>query len=162
MKAEALMACEPPSGAFQVFPHKPVWRDDPSLLPAPISMKIMLPRTRDPPCGNEAKICYMATYCGWAHNYDNLTSAVEKVLKGKDRREQEASGSFTVTTISRLVSATRTAATRKGGVEGLVGFARRNYMVPIPRAESLEELNEEILLSCLKYGSHRIEGREER
>jgi hypothetical protein len=45
-------------------------------------------------------------------------------------------------------------------VEGLVGFARRNYMVPIPRAGSLEELNEEILWSCLKYGSHRIEGRE--
>jgi len=32
MKADALMACEPPSGASQVFPHKPVWRDDPSLL----------------------------------------------------------------------------------------------------------------------------------
>lgn len=41
-----------------------------------------------------------------------------------------------------------------------MGFARRNYMVPIPRAESLAELNEQILGSCLKYGSHRIEGRE--
>lgn len=92
--------------------------------------------------------------------YDNLTSAVEKVLKGKDRREQDAfrkfHGYYNFT--ARFCNAD--SGHEKGGVEGLVGFARRNYMVPIPRAESLEELNEEILLSCLKYGSHRIEGRE--
>jgi hypothetical protein len=89
-----------------------------------------------------------------------LTSAVEKVLKGKDRREQEAfrkfHGYYNFTARFCNVDSGH----EKGGVEGLVGFARRNYMVPIPRAESLEELNEEILRSCLKYGSHRIVGRE--
>jgi transposase len=92
--------------------------------------------------------------------YDNLTSAVEKVLKGKDRREQEAfrkfHGYYNFTARFCNVASGH----EKGGVEGLVGFARRNYMVPIPRAESIEELNEEILRNCLKYGSHRIEGRE--
>ena len=29
----------------------------------------------------------------------------------------------------------------KGKVEGLVGYARRNFMVPIPRAASFAELN---------------------
>jgi len=29
----------------------------------------------------------------------------------------------------------------KGKVEGLVGYARRNFMVPIPRVSSWEELN---------------------
>jgi hypothetical protein len=46
-----------------------------------------------------------------------------------------------------------------GGVEGLVGFCRRNYMVPLPKAESLEELNARLLEQCLAYGSHTIAGR---
>ena len=29
----------------------------------------------------------------------------------------------------------------KGNVEGLVGYARRNFMVPVPRVASWEELN---------------------
>ena len=33
-------------------------------------------------------------------------------------------------------------------------------MVPIPRAESLEELNEKVLRDCLEYGSHRVDGKE--
>ena len=33
----------------------------------------------------------------------------------------------------------------KGGVEGLVGYARRNYMVPVPEAKRLEDLNEKLL-----------------
>lgn len=32
MKAEALKTCEPPVSASQVLPHKPIWRDDPTLL----------------------------------------------------------------------------------------------------------------------------------
>lgn len=94
--------------------------------------------------------------------YDNLTSAVEKVLKGKDRREQEAFRKFHSYYNFTARFCNVNSGHEKGGVEGLVGFARRNYMVPIPRAESLEELNEQILLSCLNYGSHRIEGREKR
>jgi len=32
MKAEALKTCEPPVSISEVFPHKPIWRDDPTLL----------------------------------------------------------------------------------------------------------------------------------
>jgi hypothetical protein len=49
----------------------------------------------------------------------------------------------------------------KGGVEGLVGFSRRNYMVPVPETKSLEELNEKVLADCLAYGSHKMAGRSE-
>ena len=49
----------------------------------------------------------------------------------------------------------------KGGVEGLVGYARRNYMVPVPEAETLEALNEKLLQDCLSYGNHRVAGREQ-
>ena len=92
--------------------------------------------------------------------YDNLTTAVEKVLKGKRRVEQEAFRQFHAfyNFIPRFCN--RASGNEKGGVEGLVGFARRNYMVPIPKAESIEELNERLLCECVDYGNHRIEGRQ--
>ena len=39
-------------------------------------------------------------------------------------------------------------ANEKGQVEGLVGFTRRNFLVPVPRVESLAQLNEELVKRC--------------
>ena len=36
----------------------------------------------------------------------------------------------------------------KGKVEGLVGFIRRNFLVPVPRAESFEALNDALAGQC--------------
>lgn len=47
----------------------------------------------------------------------------------------------------------------KGLVEGLVGWARRNILVPVPRIDSLEELNALLLQRCLQYRSHKITGK---
>ena len=49
----------------------------------------------------------------------------------------------------------------KGLVEGLVGWVRRNILVPIPRVDTIDELNSEILRRCLKYREHKIAGREQ-
>jgi len=49
----------------------------------------------------------------------------------------------------------------KGLVEGLVGWVRRNILVPIPRVATMEELNAEILRRCLQYRNHKISGREQ-
>ena len=48
----------------------------------------------------------------------------------------------------------------KGLVEGLVGWARRNIMVPIPRVETIDELNSALLQRCLKYRKHTIANRD--
>ena len=92
--------------------------------------------------------------------YDNLSTAVDKVLHGKDRKLQESflkfQGYYNFT--SRFCNPGQ--GHEKGGVEGLVGYARRNYMVPIPEAESLEELNQRLLEQCLAYGEHRVAGKE--
>ncbi len=48
----------------------------------------------------------------------------------------------------------------KGGVEGNIGYVRRNYLVPIPKAQTIEELNEQVLRDCLAYGDHRLQGRD--
>jgi transposase len=93
--------------------------------------------------------------------YDNLTTAVEKVLRGKERVEREAFVRFHAYYNFTPRFCNPASGNEKGGVEGLVGFARRNYMVPVPEAENLEELNKNLLSDCLSYGSHKISGREQ-
>ncbi len=92
--------------------------------------------------------------------YDNLTPAVRKVLQGRKRIEQESFRKFKVYHSFKAQFTNPNAGHEKGGVEGLVGFARRNYMVPVPQVASLEELNSHLLEQCQVYGSHIIEGRE--
>jgi len=92
--------------------------------------------------------------------YDNLSTAVQKILRGKDRVLQESYNKFRgyYNFVPRFCN--RGQGHEKGGVEGLVGYARRNYMVPVPVADSLEDLNRMLLEACLAYGDHRIAGRE--
>ncbi len=92
--------------------------------------------------------------------YDNLTTAVRKVLDGKKRIEQESFRKFKAYHSFEARFANPNAGNEKGGVEGLVGFSRRNYMVPIPDVASFEDLNARLLEQCQTYGSHRIAGRE--
>lgn len=44
----------------------------------------------------------------------------------------------------------------KGLVEGLVGWARRNILVPIPKVESFEELDAQLLARCNQYLRHTV------
>jgi hypothetical protein len=49
----------------------------------------------------------------------------------------------------------------KGNVEGLVGYARRNFMVPVPRVASWEELNAQLLGECRKRRERKLWGHQE-
>jgi transposase len=49
----------------------------------------------------------------------------------------------------------------KGKVEGLVGYARRNFLVPIPRATSFAELNARLLECCRGRWSDRLRGHDQ-
>jgi len=92
--------------------------------------------------------------------YDNLSTAVDKVLRGKDRKLHESFVKFQGYYNFSPRFCNPGQGHEKGGVEGLVGYARRNYLVPIPEAENLEELNQHLLEQCLPYGDHRIAGKE--
>jgi hypothetical protein len=46
-------------------------------------------------------------------------------------------------------------------VEGLVGYARRNFMVPIPHFNSWDELNEHLEAECRKRRERRLRGHSE-
>jgi transposase len=49
----------------------------------------------------------------------------------------------------------------KGKVEGLIGWTRRNLLVPVPRATSLAALNEELLEGCRRRLGDRLRGHQE-
>ena len=47
----------------------------------------------------------------------------------------------------------------KGLVEGLVGWARRNILVPVPYAPDISGLDTLLLERCMKYEAHQIKGK---
>lgn len=50
----------------------------------------------------------------------------------------------------------------KGLVEGLVGYGRRNFLVPVPRFSSLEDFNKQLIERCLHYRcTHKVESRDQ-
>jgi len=92
--------------------------------------------------------------------YDNMTTAVQKTFVGKNRILQKEFIKFKSYYNFTPRFCTPGEGHEKGGVEGLVGYARRNYMVPVPQAKTFEDLNMMLLQECQAYGDHRINGKE--
>jgi transposase len=93
--------------------------------------------------------------------FDNLKSAVKKVLKGRRRVETDR---FVALRSHYLFASQFTTpgiegAHEKGGVEGEVGRCRRNHLVPVPHVADLAELNALLLAGCEADLDRRIDGR---
>lgn len=93
--------------------------------------------------------------------YDNLGSAVKKVLRGRRRVETDR---FIALRSHYLFDSIFTTpgiegAHEKGGVEGEVGRFRRNHLVPVPAVESIGQLNRLLIDACGSDLSRRIAGR---
>jgi transposase len=93
--------------------------------------------------------------------YDNLKSAVVKVLKGRRRVESDR---FVALRSHYLYESSFTrrgkeGAHEKGGVEGDVGRFRRSYLVPVPEVASLAELNDRLAAACITDLRRTIRGR---
>ena len=58
-----------------------------------------------------------------------------------------------------LISAWFVRANEKGHVENLVGFGRRNYLVPVPKVNTLEELNAELERRCREDLERTLRGK---
>lgn len=80
--------------------------------------------------------------------YDNLKSAVKRVLRG--HRREETTRFIAFRSHWRFTSDFCTPAQphEKGGIEGEAGYFRRNHWVPVPRAQNLDELNAQLLAGC--------------
>jgi transposase len=93
--------------------------------------------------------------------YDNLKPAVRAILAGHTRTEQEAFRHFRSVYRFEAIFANTAAGWEKGSVENLVGYARRTYLVPVPEAASLEELNARLREACLEDQGRTMDGRVE-
>jgi transposase len=87
--------------------------------------------------------------------YDNLGSAVKKVLRGQQRVETERFIAFRSHWGFRSEFCTPGEGHEKGGVEVENGYFRRNHLVPVPKVGSLEELNA-LLLQGARDDERRI------
>jgi transposase len=94
--------------------------------------------------------------------YDNLSSAVQKILRGYRREETERFHPFRSHWQYDASFCNRGQGHEKGGVEGEVGHFRRNYLVPIPHVGSFAELNEFLAHACRTDLNRRIDGQEQR
>jgi len=91
--------------------------------------------------------------------YDNLTSAVKKVLRGHQREETERFIAFRSHWRFQAEFCTPGEGHEKGGVEGENGYFRRNHLVPVPVARDGEHLNELLLSGCRADEGRVISGR---
>ena len=80
--------------------------------------------------------------------YDNLTSAVKKILRGRQREQAGRFVAFRSHWRFESEFCNPAEAHEKGGIEGEVGYFRRNHWVPVPKAEDLAALNRQLLAGC--------------
>lgn len=92
-------------------------------------------------------------------SYDNSRIAVKTIVRGR--------GDQPTTEFRRLQShflfehhfCRVRRGNEKGSVEGSVGFTRRNFMVPVPQIDDLEEFNEQLRHDCRTDLERRLRGR---
>src|ERR671917_466842 len=93
--------------------------------------------------------------------YDNTRLAVARILGDGTRQRTRAFGELQ----SHFLFADRFGRPGKGNdkgkVEGLVGYARRNFLVPVPRVESFAALNARLEARCRERQGARLRGHEE-
>lgn len=93
--------------------------------------------------------------------YDNLTSAVKKILRGHRREQTTRFIAFRSHWRYEAEFCNPAKGNEKGGVEGEVGYFRRNHLVPVPRAQDFAELNRQLAAWCRADEGRRIGERTE-
>jgi transposase len=93
--------------------------------------------------------------------YDNTRLAVARILGDGTRQRTRAFAELQ----SHFLFADRFGRPGKGNdkgkVEGLVGYARRNFLVPVPRVESFDVLNAHLEARCRERRGARLRGHDE-
>ena len=88
--------------------------------------------------------------------YDNTKIAAAKNLGGEERQRTKAFSELQSYYLFADKFGRPAKGNDKGKVEGLVGYARRNFMVPIPRFNSWEEFNAYLEVQCRKRHERRL------
>lgn len=92
-------------------------------------------------------------------SYDNSAIAVIKVLKGRERKLTKEFLRLQSCYLFEEHFCLVGRANEKGHVERLLGYARRNFLVPVPEVASLVALNETLAERCRADLEHRTRGK---
>lgn len=92
--------------------------------------------------------------------YDNMSTAVKAICKDKSRDLTDDFKALRSHYLFESSFCNVGRANEKGLVEGLVGYARRNFLVPVPRIAGWDELNSYLLERCHKRLSMKTAGKD--
>jgi transposase len=87
--------------------------------------------------------------------YDNPKTAVTKILKGPYREEHKVFSSLKALYLFDSDFCNPASGNEKGTVENLVKYVRRNALVPVPKVNSITELNQILINWCEKQRMRR-------
>ena len=93
--------------------------------------------------------------------YDNTKLAVAQILGDGTRRRTQAFSELQSHYLFGERFGRPGKGNDKGKVEGLVGYARRNFLVPVPRCSNWQELNAQLIEQCRKRRERRLRGHEQ-
>lgn len=93
--------------------------------------------------------------------YDNTRIAVAQIAGDGERRPTEAFSGLQSHYLFAAKFGRPGKGNDKGNVEGLVGYARRNFLVPVPCSASWEELNRKLVEDCRQRRTQRVRGEKE-
>jgi transposase len=93
--------------------------------------------------------------------YDNTKIAVAKILGGEERQRTRSFSELQSYYLFADKFGRPAKGNDKGKVEGLVGYARRNFMVPIPRVSGWQELDAHLEQQCRRRRERRLRGHTE-
>ena len=88
--------------------------------------------------------------------YDNLKTAVLRILQGHKRQEQRRFTAFRSHYLFETHFCTPAQGHEKGGVENGIGYVRRNLFMPVICGKDWEEINAELLKRCQKDDERRV------
>lgn len=87
--------------------------------------------------------------------YDNMKLAVQKILKGRNREEQSLWVSFRSHFLFEADYCNPGKGQEKWSIENLIGYVRRNFLVPMPEVNDFADLNAYLLECCEKDAGQR-------
>jgi transposase len=93
--------------------------------------------------------------------YDNTKIAVARILGDGTRMKTRAFTELQSHYLFAEKFGRPAKGNDKGKVEGLVGYVRRNFMVPRPRFATWEEFNAHLLLQCQKRRERKLRGQQQ-
>lgn len=86
--------------------------------------------------------------------YDNMKTAIKKILAGKDRELNETFAQMASHYLFEPIACTPASGWEKGQVEKQVGDTRRNFFTPLLKGKSFEDINNQLAVMSIDWSAN--------